>query len=211
MADLLTLAKAGAAVYSEKKSKFLGYARPVDSEAAAAAFIEEIKKRHWDARHTVYAYVIGPNGETQRSTDDGEPAGTAGRPVLEIIKGEGLTDTAIVVSRYFGGVLLGTGGLVRAYGKAAKLAVADSAKIRKVEGKKVAVCADYDLIGKIEHFLLQKGFSIENVEYKNNAVLYCIVKKNEVDAFFTLLAQEFQKKIDCAVLEEEHWFAEPAD
>ncbi|KAF5032472.1 IMPACT family member YigZ [anaerobic digester metagenome] len=211
MADLLTLAKAGTAAYSEKKSKFLGYARPVDSEATAAAFIDEIKKRHWDARHTVYAYVIGPNGEIQRSTDDGEPAGTAGRPVLEIIRGEGLTNTAIVVSRYFGGVLLGTGGLVRAYGKAAKLAVADSAKIRKVEGKKIAVCADYDLIGKIEHFLLQKGFPIENIEYKNNAVLYCIIKKTEVEAFFALLAREFQTKAECAVMEEEHWFAEPAE
>ncbi len=211
MADLLTLAKTGAAAYSEKKSKFLGYARPVDSEAAAAAFIDEIKRRHWDARHTVYAYVVGPNGETQRSTDDGEPAGTAGRPILEIIKGEGLTDTVIVVSRYFGGVLLGTGGLVRAYGKAAQLALADTAKIRKVQGKKVAICADYDLIGKIEHFLLQKGYRIEDVEYKSNAVLYCLIKKTEVDAFFALLAQEFQTKLDCAVLEEEHWFTEPAE
>lgn len=211
MANLLTLAKDGAAVYSEKKSKFLGYARAVDSEAAAAALIEEIKRRHWDARHTVYAYVIGPNGETQRSTDDGEPAGTAGRPVLEIIKGAGLTDTAIVVSRYFGGVLLGTGGLVRAYGKAAKLALADSVKIRKVEAKKVAVCADYDLIGKIEHFLLQNGFQIENIEYKNNAVIYCIIKAAEIDGFFALLAREFQTKIHCVAMEEEHWFAEPVD
>lgn len=211
MAKLLTLAKAGSAEINEKKSRFLGYARPVANEAAAAAFIDEIKKCHWDAKHNVYAYVIGINGETQRSTDDGEPSGTAGRPILEIIKGEGLTDTAVVVSRYFGGVLLGTGGLVRAYGKAAKLALANSKKIRKVEARKVAVCADYDLVGKIENFLLQKGYPIENIEYKNNAVLYCVINKAEVNAFPDLLAQQFQTKIECLVMDEEQWFDEPID
>lgn len=211
MAKLLTLAKAGSAEINEKKSRFLGYARPVANEAAAAAFIDEIKKCHWDAKHNVYAYVIGINGETQRSTDDGEPSGTAGRPILEIIKGEGLTNTAVVVSRYFGGVLLGTGGLVRAYGKAAKLALANSKKIRKVEARKVAVCADYDLVGKIENFLLQKGYPIENIEYKNNAVLYCVINKAEVNAFPDLLAQQFQTKIECLVMDEEQWFDEPID
>lgn len=211
MAKLLTLAKAGSAEINEKKSRFLGYARPVANEAAAAAFIDEIKKCHWDAKHNVYAYVIGINGETQRSTDDGEPSGTAGRPILEIIKGEGLTNTAVVVSRYFGGVLLGTGGLVRAYGKAAKLALANSKKIRKVEARKVAVCADYDLVGKIENFLLQKGYPIENIEYKNNAVLYCVINKAEVNAFPNLLAQQFQTKIECLVMDEEQWFDEPID
>lgn len=211
MADFFMLAKPAGAEFIEKKSKFIGYVQPVTDETEAAAFIDKIKSRHWDAKHNVYAYVIGQNGETQRSTDDGEPAGTAGRPVLEIIKGEQLTNTVIVVTRYFGGVLLGTGGLVRAYGKAAKLAIENSEKVRRVKAKKIAVCADYDFIGKVENFLLQNGYCIDHIEYKNNAVIYCILKETEVEAFPALLAQQFQTKIDCAILKEEHWFHEPVD
>lgn len=211
MADLFTLAKPANAEFIEKKSKFIGYVQPVTDETEAAAFIDMIKSRHWDAKHNVHAYIIGQKGEIQRSTDDGEPAGTAGRPVLEIIKGELLTNIAVVVTRYFGGVLLGTGGLVRAYGKAAKMAIESSEKVCRVRAKKIAVCADYDLIGKVENFLLKKGYCIDHIEYKNNAVIYCILKETEVDAFPALLGQQFKTKIDCAVLKEEHWFNEPVD
>ena len=104
----------------EKKSRFIATVRPVKTEDEARAFIEEMKKKYWDARHNVFAYQIGERNELQRFSDDGEPQGTAGMPVLNVLKGEDVKDTAVVVTRYFGGTLLGTGGLVRAYGKAAK-------------------------------------------------------------------------------------------
>ncbi|MEE0775862.1 MAG: YigZ family protein, partial [Bacillota bacterium] len=115
MADKIILAKDAEVELIEKKSRFIGYCSIAHSEEEAQSFIESIKKKHWDATHNVYAYQIGKHSEIQRSTDDGEPSGTAGRPVLEVIKGEGLTDAVVVVTRYFGGTLLGTGGLVRAY------------------------------------------------------------------------------------------------
>ena len=141
MSELYTVAEYGSDEFTEKKSKFIGYVKHVETEEEANQFIAEIKSKHWDAKHNVYAYILGENGSTQRSTDDGEPAGTAGRPVLEVIKGENLTNTAVVVTRYFGGVLLGTGGLVRAYGKAAKLAIENAEIVRPVKMKTIAVCA----------------------------------------------------------------------
>ena len=110
----LTLAGPAAAELVEKKSRFIGYAAPVVDEAAALAFVQEIKARHRDATHNCYAYQAGDNDQFQRSSDDGEPSGTAGRPILEVIRGRGLKNTAVVVTRYFGGILLGTGGLVLA-------------------------------------------------------------------------------------------------
>lgn len=211
MQNLLTLNKEGSDEFTEKKSKFIGYAKHVASEADASAFIAKIKAKHWDAKHNVYAYVLGENSETQRSTDDGEPSGTAGRPVLEIIKGENLTNTVVVVTRYFGGVLLGTGGLVRAYSKAAKLAIANSQKVQRIKANKIAISADYDMIGKIQNFLIQKGYQIDDIEYKNSAVIHCVLKVTEVADFPGILAQQFQMEIDCVVLNKEHWFYEPVD
>lgn len=122
----VTLLKSGTATLIEKKSEFIGYACPVMSEDEAIEFVKSIKKKHADARHNVYAYMIGQN--IARYSDDGEPQGTAGIPVLDVIRKSGFTDAVIVVTRYFGGVLLGAGGLVRAYSAAAKMAV-DNAEI----------------------------------------------------------------------------------
>lgn len=205
MVDLITIDGFGIGDFVEKKSKFIGYAKHVSSEAEAAAFISEIKSKHWDAKHNVYAYILGENSEIQRSTDDGEPAGTAGRPVLEIIRGEGLTDVVIVVTRYFGGILLGTGGLVRAYSKAAKLAIENSIKVRPIRMKTVAISADYDLVGKIQNFLIEKEIDIDHIEYQNSAMLYCLVPLDDVDKFLIMLEQQFQTRIPCTVLEEEQW------
>ena len=107
----------------EKKSRFIATVKPVDSEEEASAFIAEMKKKYWDARHNCSAFVIGEHNEIQRSSDDGEPAGTAGHPMLDVLLGEGIHNTAVVVTRYFGGTLLGTGGLIRAYTNAAKEAL----------------------------------------------------------------------------------------
>ena len=211
MIHLLTIAKAGRGELTEKKSRFLGYAQPAANEEEANAFIAKIKAKHWDARHHAYALVIGKNGEYQRSSDDGEPAGTAGRPILEILKNAELTNSVVVVSRYFGGVLLGTGGLVRAYAKAAKLAVNDAGRVRRVKARQISIFADYDLAGKIQNFLLEKGYQIDDIEYLNSAVLRCTVRESEVKDFPALLAQQFQTKIDCLAGTEEHWFNEALD
>ena len=118
-----TILRPGIAEFSEKKSRFISEARPVANEAEARAFLEEIRKKYWDATHNVWAYQLGDHHEITRYSDDGEPAGTAGQPVLNVLKGEGLRNVAVVVTRYFGGTLLGAGGLVRAYGRAARACV----------------------------------------------------------------------------------------
>ena len=116
-----------------KKSRFIGYGKPVESEAEAAAFIEAIKKKHWDATHNCSAYVIGERDEIQKQSDDGEPSGTAGKPILEVIKAQGLKNTVIVVTRYFGGIMLGAGGLIRAYtdGAVAAIEAAEAVRIEE--------------------------------------------------------------------------------
>lgn len=211
MSELYTVAEYGTDEFTEKKSKFIGYVKHVETEEEANQFIAEIKSKHWDAKHNVYAYILGENGSTQRSTDDGEPAGTAGRPVLEVIKGENLTNTAVVVTRYFGGVLLGTGGLVRAYGKAAKIAIESANIVRPVKMKTVAICADYDLVGKIQNFLIQKEITIDHIDYLNNAMIYCLIENEQVDRFSEILEQHFQMNIPCTILNEDQWHYVPVD
>ena len=122
-----------------------------------------------------------------------------------MIRGEQLTDIVIVVTRYFGGILLGTGGLVRAYSKAAKTAIENSVKVRPVRMKTVAVSADYDLAGKIQNFLIEKEIVIDRTEYQNSAMMYCLIPEEEVLSFSTMLEQQFQMKIPCTVLNEDRW------
>ncbi len=143
-----TVKNPGCAEIVEKKSRFIATVRPVSSEAEAVAFINEIKQKYWDARHNVYAYILRENN-IQRYTDDGEPAGTAGVPVLDMLKKEGLTDIAVVVTRYFGGILLGTGGLVHAYSKSAREGVISAEKVEMVLCSGMEIDMDYTLHGKI--------------------------------------------------------------
>lgn len=150
------LVKGGEGEIVEKKSRFIAAVEPVESEAQAAAFIEERKKRYWDARHNCSACVIGSNAEFKRSSDDGEPAGTAGRPMLELLIGEGLSNTAAVVTRYFGGTLLGTGGLIRAYTAALKQALKNCETGIMRYGYEISLRTDYTNVGKIQHFLAGK-------------------------------------------------------
>ena len=133
----------------EKKSRFIATVKPVDSEEEASAFIAEMKKKYWDARHNCSAFVIGEHNEIQRSSDDGEPAGTAGHPMLDVLLGEGIHNTAVVVTRYFGGTLLGTGGLVRAYSKSVQAGLAASTVLEKKKGFLLAMETDYSGIGLI--------------------------------------------------------------
>ena len=149
----------------EKKSRFIATVRPVECEEEATAFINEMKKKYWDARHNCSAFVIGEHQELTRCSDDGEPAQTAGRPMLDVLLKEGVTNVAVVVTRYFGGVLLGTGGLVRAYQKAVQEGLAASNIIEKRKGFLLYINTDYNGIGKLQYLFAQKEISIMDSEY----------------------------------------------
>ena len=141
----------------EKKSRFIATIRKCETEEEAVAFIDEMKKKYWDARHNCSAFVIGSRGELTRCSDDGEPSGTAGRPMLEVLLGEGIRNIAVVVTRYFGGTLLGTGGLVRAYTQAVKEGLKSCTVGRMRFGCDLEIGTDYNGVGKILYILGQRG------------------------------------------------------
>ena len=177
--ERIVLLEGGTGEYEEKKSQFIATLKPVCSEEEAAAFITEIKKKYWDARHNCSAYIIGKRGEMTRCSDDGEPSGTAGRPMLEVLSGSGVTNAAVVVTRYFGGTLLGTGGLVRAYTKAVKEGLENS-KLGKVsEGLELEIIADYNDVGKINYALEQKDITPVSTEYAADVTFHLKVRKDE--------------------------------
>jgi uncharacterized YigZ family protein len=155
----------GVGEIEEKKSRFIAYVKPVDTEEEAQAFIDEIKKKNWDARHNCAAAVIGKNNEYSRCNDDGEPAGTAGKPMLEVLIGEGVHNVVVVVTRYFGGVLLGTGGLVRAYQAAVKAGLAASKVAEKRQGVQMTLHTDYNGIGKIQYIMGSMGITCVDTRY----------------------------------------------
>ncbi len=173
-----TIISQGSDEIVEKKSRFIGYAKPVVSEEEAFSFIEAIKKKHYDARHNCYAFAVPAENTIYRFSDDGEPQGTAGKPILEIITGRQLVNICIVVTRYFGGTLLGTGGLVRAYSEAAKLAVESAGVIEMRRMKLLTVCSNYNDFGKIQYILNTDGIHIENTEYGADVVLQIAVPVN---------------------------------
>lgn len=160
-----TIYEGGSGEVVEKKSRFIVHTQHVASEEEALAFVESIRRKYWDARHNCYAFCIGKQDQIQRCSDDGEPAQTAGRPILSVLSGEKLCDSIIVVTRYFGGTLLGTGGLVRAYGSAAALGVADSVVIDKYLADKIQVITDYTMIGKVQYLIGQEGYTTLESEY----------------------------------------------
>lgn len=166
----------------EKKSRFIATVRKCENEAAAVAFIEEMKKKYWDARHNCSAFVIGPRGELTRCSDDGEPSGTAGRPMLEVLLGEEVRNVAVVVTRYFGGVLLGTGGLVRAYTQAVKAGL-EACKFGRMRcGTEIEVVTDYNGIGKIQYLLGTRGIEPAESLYTDIVTLRLLVPSGEVDS-----------------------------
>lgn len=165
----VTLEKYGEAELVEKKSVFIGYASPVTSEEEAIEFVKSIKKKHADARHNVYAYMIGQN--IARYSDDGEPQGTAGIPVLDVIRKSGFTDAVIVVTRYFGGILLGAGGLVRAYSAAAKMAVDEAKIITYRSYRRFALELNYTDHGKITTLLASADPINDGIDYAENVKL----------------------------------------
>ena len=170
-----TVFEGGEGEIVEKKSRFIATVRPVSSEEEAAAFIAEMKKKYWDAKHNCSAFVIGDHQELTRCSDDGEPAQTAGRPMLDVLLREGIHNTAVVVTRYFGGVLLGTGGLVRAYQKAVQEGLANSIVIEKQSGRKLVIGTDYTGLGKLQYLIAQKGLVTIDTIYTDKVELILMV------------------------------------
>ena len=182
MEQYKTVLEGGTGEIVEKKSRFIATVRPGKNEEEALAFLEEMRKKYWDARHNCYAYSIGKNREFTRCSDDGEPSGTAGRPMLDVILGEDIYNVAVVVTRYFGGVLLGTGGLVRAYSKAVQEGLAGSLVIEKKKGISLKVTTDYTGIGKIQYIAGERQIPILDSEYTDKVVLKLLVPDAETEA-----------------------------
>ncbi len=164
MKEYKTIDKEASDFFVEQRSKFIGYAKPVKTEDEATAFIESIRTKHWDATHNVYAYALRENGQ-QRYSDDGEPHGTAGIPTLDVILKSELTDIAVVVTRYFGGILLGAGGLVRAYTRGAKIAVTAGNIITMESCFSARLKCDYNQYGKISGMIASLGGFADNTEF----------------------------------------------
>ena len=180
LTEYKTIYEGGIGEITEKKSRFIATVRPVETEEDALAFLEEMKKKYWDARHNCYVYSVGTNREFTRCSDDGEPSGTAGRPMLDVILGEEIYNVAVVVTRYFGGVLLGTGGLVRAYSKAVQEGLAASAVILKQKGIVLQITTDYTGIGKIQYIAGERSLPILDSEYTDRVVLKLLVPVQEI-------------------------------
>ncbi|WP_315068379.1 YigZ family protein [uncultured Clostridium sp.] len=173
----ITIKDFGEDRFEEKKSEFIGYAKRVESEEEAKAFINEIKNMHKQARHNCSAYIIGENMNIQRYSDDGEPQGTAGIPILEVMKKSRVTDCAVVVTRYFGGILLGTGGLTRAYTKGASISIKAAGIVEKVQGLKLSFEMEYDLFGKVQYLCGQNSWHIEDTEYSDKVIVHILAEK----------------------------------
>ena len=174
----------------EKKSRFIATVRPGETEEEAVAFVNEMKKKYWDARHNCSAFVIGSRQEVTRCSDDGEPAQTAGRPMLDVLLREGITNVAVVVTRYFGGVLLGTGGLVRAYQSATQAGLAASKIIEKRQGKKLIIHTDYNGLGKLQYLFGQQKTAILDTEYAADVVLTILVPVEQKDFLYKEIIEQ---------------------
>lgn len=177
-----TIYEGGEGEIIEKKSRFIATVKLVKTEEEALSFIEEMRKKYWNATHNCYAYVIGERKETMRCSDDGEPSGTAGKPMLDVLLGEDLYNTAVVVTRYFGGTLLGTGGLVRAYSKAVQEGLACSRIITKHHGILLEIGTDYNGVGKLQYLFGQRGIPITDSRYTEDVKLQVLVPKSEENA-----------------------------
>ena len=171
----MILKEGGSGEIVEKKSRFIATLSPAVSEEEATAFIEAMKKKYWDARHNCSAFVIGERAQTTRCSDDGEPAGTAGKPMLETLLASGVRNAVVVVTRYFGGTLLGTGGLVRAYTQAVQAGLEASITAKVRYGTELSVETDYNGIGKIQYLLGQMGIGIAEAEYTDAVRLKLVV------------------------------------
>ena len=187
--EYLSVAGEAKAEFTEKKSRFIGQIKPAESEAEAKAYVASVRAAHREANHHVYAFIIGAALQIQRSNDDGEPAGTAGRPLLEALKKAGLVNVVLVVTRYFGGVLLGAGGLTRAYGRAAALAITQANPMRYLPAQLAALHFGYELIDRIESLLAAEGAQIRDKNYAEQVCYLTAIPLSRLDALQKTLVE----------------------
>lgn len=191
--DYIRIINDGTCEITEKKSRFIAYISYVTNEKDALHFVSQIKKKHYDARHNVYAYILNSGGK--KYSDDGEPSKTAGYPILEMLENEGVTDVVCVVTRYFGGILLGTGGLIRAYTKAAKECLIKAGVKKMILCDVIKLTFDYALINKTEHMLKTENIIIQDKTFLENVTLNVISPKHKTD----LLQKNIQNEFGTAV------------
>ncbi|MBE5937770.1 MAG: YigZ family protein [Lachnospiraceae bacterium] len=198
--------KGGSGEIVEKKSRFIANVFSVETEEEALEIIEQIKKQYWDARHNCYAYVIGADGRKQRCSDDGEPQGTAGRPMLDVLLGEDIKNILVIVTRYFGGTLLGTGGLVRAYSMAVKEGINGSEIVTKCPGTKLKITTDYNGIGKLQYIAAGMDIPILDTLYEDKVHMYVLASPENKDS---LIAKVNEATSATAVIEDngEVWYS----
>ena len=196
-----TLRNKGSDEFTEQRSRFIGYVCPVKTEAEALNFINEKKKQHWDARHNVYAYVLRDSG-IQRYSDDGEPHGTAGVPVLDIIVKSGITDVVVVVTRYFGGILLGTGGLVRAYTKGASIALKAGNIITMQSCSICSLSCDYTRYGRLSGLIPSFGGVIDSTDFGADVTLNFHIAPENYGAFSKQLAELTCGNVTAEIIDE---------
>lgn len=202
MESYITVKKSSHFEYEDRKSVFIGQAMPVSTEADAIAFVDSVKKHYPDARHHVYAYVLRENS-AMRFTDDHEPAGTAGMPVLDVIRKNGCTDVVIVVTRYFGGTLLGTGGLVRAYTSAALGALESAEIIRYDIYTSLEISVNYSDYGKITSILTDYGFRTEDTSYDTGVCVLGRIIKSELNGLMSAITEATAGRAEMKILSEE--------
>ena len=197
----LILKEAAQAEIVIKKSRFIATMQPAHTEEEAAEFIAATKKKYWDARHNCSAFVIGSSPEITRCSDDGEPSGTAGRPMLEVLLGSGIKDAAVVVTRYFGGVLLGTGGLVRAYSQAVSDVIEKAEVLERYDGALIAIDTDYSDIGKVLRIISEQGLAPSDTEYGADVKAEVIVPAEDADSFIKKLTDATNGKASVRIKE----------
>lgn len=190
-----TIYQNGEAEMVEKKSRFLAHIAHTESEEEALAFIESMKKRYWDATHNCSAYIIGKKGEIMRCSDDGEPSQTAGKPMLDVLMGQKLCDVTAVVTRYFGGTLLGTGGLVRAYSGSVKLGLEASVIVDKKLADELLITADYTNIGKVQYLLAQGGWSPLDTSYTDKVEIILPVPVDQTNALKAKITESTNARV----------------
>lgn len=180
-AEYKTILNPAAAEFEEKKSRFIANVCPVTYEEEALKFIEEIKTKYWNATHNVYAYSINKDTLIQRYSDDGEPSGTAGMPTLEVIKRMGLQDTVVVVTRYFGGTLLGASGLIRAYSKSAAMGLEAAEVVTRKLCFNINIIIEYTLFGRLQNMLISNENIIKDVKYEQDVELCVLIEVGNED------------------------------
>lgn len=201
MKDYITVNGFSQDEFVEKKSRFIGYAKHVETEEEAISFINEIKQKHWDATHNVYAYVLR-DGMTRRYSDDGEPQGTAGVPVLDVILKENIVDVCVVVTRYFGGILLGGGGLVRAYSQGCRVALGSATKLYMTPCTIIEFAVDYGFYGKLTYILPKYNIKTLDSDFGADITLKLMIKSERLDAFSKELTELSGGTVSFDILEE---------